>query len=571
VRPARPRLRLETLEDRVLLDSNPVDVGLLEFRLQGPNDQWDSVNQGVYSAHATVLIGFNPHGARFQSLLAVDHGIRINTTQQLFTITSGTQANPNWLLYLPGGDLTKHAQLFGFRANYDIKPADLAGTTPLTIAGTAVVAPNDPKTVTDSGGGYRFDSLRPGNYVVLQVLPPHVTQVFTSQPASGTDVQAGQTTYAINFGNHQAALGTDFNADTVPDYVRLVPQGAAVEVDLDLMANSTAVGRTDVVGTYDPSQWRPVGVGDFTGNGNPDLLFQSADTRILRYWELHNGRLVGSLDFLDVPVGWTVAGLADLHGQGTADLILLKASTRELIDWVMAAGKNIRTKQPGLLPSGWTVEGGADLTGNGSQDLLMRNQDTGEVVAWSLDGTGEAGQRTVGQIAAGFHLVGSEPFGPTLSTGAYLYWQNDQTGQVVRWQWDYAGGMAQVTADFPLGGPARPGLYLNPFAGSELLVPAAATFVSPPRDTPVNNWLAPVQVEVRDRLGNLVSGVAVSLSLVPRGASQPVDFGPGSVVQATTVDGVATFDRLAVSRRGRYRLVANLGGIEVSSSAFRVS
>jgi hypothetical protein len=453
------------------------------------------------------------------------------------------------------------------------KPTDrpYAGITVyLDLNGDGKLDPNDPKTATDSGGGYRFNSLRPGNYVVRQVLPDNVTQVFTSQPASGTDVQPDQTTYAINFGNHQTAQGQDSNVDTVPDYFRLVPKGDTVEVDLDLMASTTVTGRTQVIGSYDPRQWRPVGVGDFTGTGTPDLLFQNARNGSLHYWELHNGQLVADRYLTTVPAGWHVAAVADLDHQGTADLILINSHSGAVVAWLMDGGTVIGTVHLGRLPRGWGVEGLADLTGNGTEDLLVRNQATGEVRAWLLDGTKVIGEQRVGTIAPAYHLVGTEPFSPVAPVGAYLYWQNDRTGQVVRWQWDYLQGLQQTTDDFPLGGPPHGGRYLNAALGSELLVPAHVTFLSSPRHARRNDWLEAFQVQVLDRFGNSVSGMTVSLALVPVAGWRRRDFRPGSVLRVATVNGVATFSKVAISRRGRYRLLASVGDIAGRSEPFDV-
>jgi hypothetical protein len=453
------------------------------------------------------------------------------------------------------------------------KPTDrpYAGITVfLDLNGDGKLDSNDPKTVTDSGGGYRFISLRPGNYIVRQVLPPNVEQVFTSQPSSGTDVEAGQTTYAINFGNHQTALGQDANVDTVPDYIRLVPKGDAVEVDLDLMASATVSGQTQVVGNYDPRQWRPVGVGDFNGAGNPDLLFQNARNGSLHYWEMSNGQLIADQYLTTVPKGWRVVAVADLDHQGTADLILVNSSSRKVAAWLMDGGMVVSKMRLGRLPKGLSVEGLADLTGNGNEDLLVRNQTTGEVRAWLLDGTKVIGERQVGTIAPAYHLVGSEPFSPVSPSGAYLYWQNDRTGQVVRWQWDYVQGLQQSTDDFPLGGPPRGGLYLNAALGSELLVPASVAFLSSPDNAPRNAWLEPFQVQVLDRFGNPMSGVAVSLTLVPVAGRGRAEFRPGSVVWVKTVNGVATFSKVAISRRGHYRLLASVGDVTGLSDPFNV-
>jgi hypothetical protein len=344
------------------------------------------------------------------------------------------------------------------------KPTDrpYAGITVyLDLNGDGKLDPNDPKTVTDSGGGYRFNSLRPGNYVVRQILPPNVQQVFTSQPASGTDVQAGQTTYAINFGNHQTALGQDFNLDTLPDYLRLVPTAEGVQVELDLMASSTIIGRTQVVGTFNLHDGRPIGVGDFNGDGHPDLLFQDPTTNTVYYWALHNGQLTGRVDLLTPPPDLRVQAVTDFTRQGTADLVVRDVRTGELQAWFLDGRGGKTVVSLGTPGPNWVVEGVADVNGEGNPDLVLHDYRTGDVAAWLLSGATVIGQKDLGAIDPAYHLVGTEPWSPVSPAGTYIYWQHENTNAIVRLDIDYQQGIVQPVADYNLGQPAGLGSYLD--------------------------------------------------------------------------------------------------------------
>jgi uncharacterized repeat protein (TIGR01451 family) len=74
-----------------------------------------------------------------------------------------------------------------------------------------------------------------------------------------------------------------------------------------------------------------------------------------------------------------------------------------------------------------------------------------------------------------------------------------------------------------------------------------------------SGFLPPVRVAVADQFGNLVSGVTVKLGLVPVLLLGPAGtFIPGSVLQAVTVNGVATFSHVGITGRGGYRLSATV-------------
>jgi hypothetical protein len=77
-------------------------------------------------------------------------------------------------------------------------------------------------------------------------------------------------------------------------------------------------------------------------------------------------------------------------------------------------------------------------------------------------------------------------------------------------------------------------------------------------------------VLVVDALGRPVSGALIRLSLVPVAAPRGAGFAPGSVLQAVAVNGVATFDRVAITLRGRYKLLADVDDTGVFSDPFNV-
>jgi hypothetical protein len=97
---------------------------------------------------------------------------------------------------------------------------------------------------------------------------------------------------------------------------------------------------------------------------------------------------------------------------------------------------------------------------------------------------------------------------------------------------------------------------------------ARLVLLSQPAVAPVNGWIRPFLLLVFDKYGNPLSGVTVQLSPVLPLGLPPAGFSPGSVLQATTVDGVATFGRVALYSRGLYRLTVRVGGQNLLSDRF---
>src|SRR5262249_14918556 len=100
--------------------------------------------------------------------------------------------------------------------------------------------------------------------------------------------------------------------------------------------------------------------------------------------------------------------------------------------------------------------------------------------------------------------------------------------------------------------------------------PARLVFLSQPDNALVGGLLPPFRVLVVDALGRPVSGTLIRLSLVPVAAPRGAAFAPGSVLQAVAVNGVATFGHVAITLRGRYKLLAEVGTRSVFSDSFNV-
>ncbi len=77
---------------------------------------------------------------------------------------------------------------------------------------------------------------------------------------------------------------------------------------------------------------------DFNGDGKPDLIWQNQSTGKLYYW-LMNGTVYVSSDYLfngqAVDLNWKIVGIGDFNGDGKPDLIWQNQSTGKLYYWLM--------------------------------------------------------------------------------------------------------------------------------------------------------------------------------------------------------------------------------------------
>ncbi|WP_165226959.1 hypothetical protein [Aquisphaera insulae] len=100
--------------------------------------------------------------------------------------------------------------------------------------------------------------------------------------------------------------------------------------------------------------------------------------------------------------------------------------------------------------------------------------------------------------------------------------------------------------------------------------PARVEFLLQPAAAPARSPLPPVLVQVFSRSGKLADGVPVRLVLIRVGKGSRGHFVWGSRVRVKTKDGIATFQKLAISAPGRYMLRAWAGGRRVNSAVFEV-
>jgi hypothetical protein len=110
--------------------------------------------------------------------------------------------------------------------------------------------------------------------------------------------------------------------------------------------------------------------------------------------------------------------------------------------------------------------------------------------------------------------------------------------------------------------------------GSSLAVPprqghpAKVEFLAHPNSSAPGSILVPVRISVLDRSGVLWSGLTVRLTLIRIGNRARGHLVVAKVWQSKTVNGVATFNRLAIRVPGRYVLRAEVGRQHVNSEVF---
>ncbi len=111
--------------------------------------------------------------------------------------------------------------------------------------------------------------------------------------------------------------------------------------------------------------------------------------------------------------------------------------------------------------------------------------------------------------------------------------------------------------------PASP-----PKVAERLARPVTIEFLSQPANNVSRGRLGPISIAVLDKFGRRWSRLTVRVTLIRIGARSRGHFVRGSVLRAKTVNGIATFRRLAISAPGKYQLRVEVGGKRLRSQVF---
>jgi hypothetical protein len=197
-------------------------------------------------------------------------------------------------------------------------------------------------------------------------------------------------------GNFNSTPGDDILIRKVNELDILVPNGTNPPTFVDLGGNV-------------PNGTLNAGIGDFTGDGQDDLLFQTGAN--IASWRIVNNQITQIQLLGSKPSDYHIVGVDDFTGDHQAD-ILFRRDNGEIARWQIA---NNQLTPGGAQTIGSTspdyhIVGTGDFDGNGSNDILFRN-DNGQVVVWLLGSNGLLlpGQlpAVVGTASAQFHVDGT--------------------------------------------------------------------------------------------------------------------------------------------------------------------
>jgi len=343
--------------------------------------------------------------------------------------------------------------------------ANLTGTT--TLKGFTRINLNDRSILesTSAGGGMQLEIQGSSNFAgtiagfaagdsiafdgVTYAAGDHA--VFTSNASGGgtvaIDNSGGSQVASFNVEGYYpwvlATVGQGtggvavVSAPTTPPPVtnHLVFQNTDGQATIWAMDGSSLVGGGPVSPNPGPS-WNAIGTGDFSKDGQPDILWQNQSTGQVSVWEMNGSSLIGGGPVNPNPgTAWQAIGTGDFTDDGFSDdIVFQNKTTGQVSIWEMngneLTGGGPVSPNPG---PAWQAIGTGDFNHDGFSDLLFQNKTTGQVSIWEMDGN---------------KLIGGGPVSPNpgtawqaIGTGDFnkdghsdILFQNKNTGQVSIWE-----------------------------------------------------------------------------------------------------------------------------------------
>jgi uncharacterized repeat protein (TIGR03803 family) len=256
-------------------------------------------------------------------------------------------------------------------------------------------------TVTaNASGSYTFTLPAGGSYTVTPSLPGYY---FYPYPASFTfgNLSANQTA------NFQAAIPSDFNRDGHPDVIWEEPLVGWAQVwYLGGSQGATLIAAADLT---QANPWNIVGIADFNGDGNPDVVWQDPVSGAVQVWYLGGGggvELIGAQDIaLSNP--WKVVSVADFNQDGHPDLLWQDPTSGFAQIWYLGGPQGITLLGAANLDltNPWQIVGTGDFNNDGFPDVLWQDPVSGTVQIWYMGGTTPGQQGS--QFQTALNLTGA--------------------------------------------------------------------------------------------------------------------------------------------------------------------
>ena len=199
---------------------------------------------------------------------------------------------------------------------------------------------------------------------------------------------------------------SDFNHDGQPDVIWEEPKVGWAQTWY--LGGPQGVSITNAANLTKANPWQIVGIGDFNGDGNPDVAWQDPVHGAVQVWYLGGplgNQLIGAAD-ITASNPWRVVSVADFNGDGHPDLLWQNPTNGFSQIWYLGGPQGITLLGAADLDqtNPWRIVGTGDFNGDGVPDVLWQDPVSGTVQIWYMGGNTPGAQGT--QLISAVNLTG---------------------------------------------------------------------------------------------------------------------------------------------------------------------
>jgi hypothetical protein len=403
------------LSPQIAVNTAPI-AGALYANVAATQDGGFVVTWGVFVGPAPDTSAYSVHERRFDP-----YGNPFGDDFVVNTLTDDSQYVP--AIAITGGNVLTAWDDFASR------PGD---TDPRSIQAQAATTP-----------GFNYDSAAYGDFdnngrndLLYQNLSTGAVAIWTTNSAGVAAAIAAPGSLPAGYkidgtGNFNSTPGDDILLRNGSGQVAVwVTSGTAV-VDFKVLGSTSAA-------------YLNAGNGDFTGDGQSDLLFRHAGTGEIASWQVVNNALAAPAKVLgSAPNVYQIVAVADFTGDHQADILFRNLGTGEIAEWQVANNQLLSAQVVGSTASVYHVVGTGDFDGNGANDILFRH-DNGQLVMWLLNSAGQllSAPQAVATVSNIYHVDGT---GDLNGDGRSDIIFRDPSGNVIEWLMNGAAAQAIQT------------------------------------------------------------------------------------------------------------------------------
>jgi FG-GAP-like repeat/FG-GAP repeat len=154
----------------------------------------------------------------------------------------------------------------------------------------------------------------------------------------------------------------------------------------------TSTARPNGQETGARNAWKVQAMGDFTGDGQADILWRRDDLNIVVLWEMKGTVLntgVGAKSSILPSIGsngsFQVKGVGDFNNDGIDDIVWRNQAANLNRIWTFGSnGQRTEVILPTATDSRWEIVGAADMNRDGTDDIIWRDNVDNTVVVWGI-------------------------------------------------------------------------------------------------------------------------------------------------------------------------------------------